>query len=245
MTRSRTARLLGAGDRADHGRGARPAARRPRPTTASAGVRSHWSGACSPSWAAAATGSPSARPPCSTQVEGSPDLYRAPSTCPRAATRTRCGRPRASGRELRGRRRPRWQRHPAGRARRHDHLHLRPRDARHQRRRPGGPAQGAGAHWLSARCSRSTRGRPPPARTSRLYAAPDGGLAVEDGEVTGGTALPLTLDAAGSVRAAARALPPPGRLDRAAAAGRRSPSPGCCAGSSRSRRTTPTARWSA
>ncbi|ABK05142.1 alpha-1,6-glucosidase, pullulanase-type [Arthrobacter sp. FB24] len=54
----------------------------------------------------------------------------------------------------------------------------------------------AGAHWLTAD---TIAWKAPAAEgtTYRLYSAPDGGLAVADGQVTGGSALPLELDAQG------------------------------------------------
>ena len=52
-----------------------------------------------------------------------------------------------------------------------------------------------GAHWLRAGM---IAWRPPAgAQTYRLHSAPDGGLAVEGGAITGGSSVPLELDAAG------------------------------------------------
>ena len=61
---------------------------------------------------------------------------------------------------------------------------------------PDARGAGAGAHWLAA----DTIAWQAPAAegtTYRLYSAPDGGLALADGQVTGGDFLPLELDAQG------------------------------------------------
>ncbi len=50
----------------------------------------------------------------------------------------------------------------------------------------------ASAHWLTADTLAWELGEPAAGTTYRLYTAPDGGLAIEDGQVTGGTWLPLT-----------------------------------------------------
>ncbi len=84
----------------------------------------------------------------------------------------------------------------------------------------------AGGHWLAKRVIAWDLRDHPEARTYRLYSAPDGGMTVSDGQVVGGTALPLTHDAdglSGSLRrefphlAAFDALRLPGLSTRAVA----------------------------
>ncbi len=48
----------------------------------------------------------------------------------------------------------------------------------------------SGAHWLEKRVIAWDLRDHPEARTYRLYAAPDGGMTVTDGQVVGGTPLP-------------------------------------------------------
>ncbi len=52
----------------------------------------------------------------------------------------------------------------------------------------------SGAHWLAKGLLASDLGDHPEEQTHRLYTAPDGGMTVDDGQVLGGTPLPLDYD---------------------------------------------------
>ena len=65
----------------------------------------------------------------------------------------------------------------------------------------------AGAHWLAKRVIAWDLRAHPEARTYRLYSAPDGGMTVTDGQVVGGTALPLRHDPDGLPAAVRREFP--------------------------------------
>ena len=65
----------------------------------------------------------------------------------------------------------------------------------------------AGAHWLTKQVLAWDLADDPEALTYRLYSARNGGMTLDDGQVVGGTALPLTYDPAGMPGALRREFP--------------------------------------
>ena len=97
------------------------------------------------------------------------------------------------GRELRRGRGTRRRRHPPSRSRWPGDLHLRPQHPSDQRRRPSCARRpGRRALAREAASSPGISATTPRSCTYRLYTAPDGGMTVTDGQVVGGTALPLS-----------------------------------------------------
>ena len=71
----------------------------------------------------------------------------------------------------------------------------------------------SGAHWLAKGVIAWDLGDQPQDRTYRLFSAPNGGMTLEDGQIVGGTALPLTYDPAGLPGALRRQFPHLATLD--------------------------------
>ena len=91
-------------------------------------------------------------------------------------------------------------------------------DRAHRRRLPS--LTTPKAYWLSTRYIGWNVGSSAASRTYRLYSAPNGGLAVTDTGITGGTAYPADLRPGRAARRRQGQVPGAGRPRRAAAAGR-------------------------
>ena len=131
-------------------------------------------------------------------VDGQPGVFRGHVHGAGGRLRVQGRAERGVGRELRRGRQPRRCEHTADRARRAGHVHLRPRHPPDRRRLP----QAAGQRRRRA-VAAPRHHRLEPSRAERrpvnyrLYWAEEGGLAREDGQITGGESAPLTVRSGG------------------------------------------------